>query len=73
MGTAVQKEIVMEVKAQKKFWIMKDPNGLMYLNTATTTQKGCWEKFIWPTLIKEAYEKEGWEPVIVYITEDKNK
>lgn len=61
----------MEIKASKKFWIMKDPSGLMYLNTATTTQKGCWDKFTWPMLVKEVYEKEGWKPVMVWLSENK--
>lgn len=62
----------MEIKANKKFWIMKDPEGLLYMTTAETTMKGCWERFCYPSLIKEGYQKAGWKPVRVALTEDKN-
>lgn len=61
----------MEIKAGRKFWMMQSPDGKLWTDTSETTQKYCWEKFCYPALNKEAYEKAGWKPVMVYINVSK--
>lgn len=63
----------MEIKAGKKFWAMKSSDNILLMDYTSETLEGCWNKFIYTALNREAYEEAGWKPVRAYITEDKNQ
>jgi len=41
-------------------WAIKAPNGEVAESSKSTSRKEAWRKFLWPSLKKRAFLKDGW-------------
>ncbi len=58
----------MKVKMNKQLWIMRNPDGGVYIETLQAKMEDCWSEFCSPRKI-ESHSEEGYKPIKVQIVE----